>query len=391
MLDGIFYNPTMIMFGKNTELSVGKEIAKHSMKILLHFGGNSFKKHGLYDRVTDSLKAAGVSYVELGGVQPNPLASLVYDGIKLCRKENIDLILAVGGGSVIDSAKAISIGVPYEGDFIDFFEGTNSPKQAINVCSILTIPGAGSESSPTSVILHDEKCLKLSCSNYLMFPLFSILNPELTYTLPFHYTSSGIVDAMSHVMERYFTNTTFVDCTDRIGEGILKTLMNYSLQVKQNPNNYDVRAEIMWACKLSHDNIAGFGRKQDWASHSIAHELGAMYSVTHGMALSVIFPAWMQYVYSTNIDRFVQFSNRLFDIKIGSSAPDKIVLTAIDKFKSFLESMEMPTSLRELGIHQKTDFYEISRRCVIYMKSGTIGNFVRLSPQDITNILEIAY
>jgi alcohol dehydrogenase YqhD (iron-dependent ADH family) len=222
MINGIYHNPTTIFFGKGMETRVGEEVAKYSKKALLHFGGDSFKKYGLYDKVVDSLRCSKVEFVELGGVKPNPRASLVYKGIDLCRKEHIDFVLAVGGGSVIDSAKAISVGVPWQGDFFDFFYGKQIAQEALRVATILTIPGSGSESSAVSVITHEKKGLKLTCYNTLLNPVFSILNPELTFSLDAHRTSSGIADAVSHILERYFTNTTYVDCTDRICEGLFK-------------------------------------------------------------------------------------------------------------------------------------------------------------------------
>jgi len=391
MLDGIYYNPTIIFFGKEMESKVGGEIAKYSHKVLLHFGNDSFKRYGLYDKVSASLKNAGVDWVELGGVKPNPRASLVYEGITLCREERVDFILAVGGGSVIDSAKAISIGVPWQGDFFDFFEGIQAPQKALKLATILTIPGSGSESNSGAVITHEERGIKKPYGHPTMAPIFSILNPEYTCTLSEYYTACGIVDAISHVLERYFTNTPYVDCTDRIGEGLIKTLMKYSVLVKDAPNNYDVRAEIMWACKLAHDNTAGFGRKHDWSSHSISHELGAIYDTPHGATLGVIFPAWMKYVHKTNFKRFRQFVNRVFDIEPQLPDDEQTITQGIDIFRQFLKTIGMPVTLHEMGIPDKTRFPDIARKCVTSFQSGTIGNFVQLSPQDIINILEIAY
>lgn len=389
MLNGTYSQPTTIYFGKGTEFKVGEQVKKYSENVLLHYGKESLKKYGLYDKVTESLKFEGVRYIECGGVKSNPSADLVYEGIELCRKENIDFILAVGGGSVIDSAKAISIGVPWPGDFFDFFEEKAIPEKALKVGTILTIPGSGSESSTGGIITHKEKKLKRACDNPIMAPVFSILNPEVTLTIPQYHTSCGIVDAIAHIFERYFTNTTYVDCTDRICEGLIKTLMKYALLVKDTPDNYDIRAEIMWACKLAHDNTAGFGRKQDWSSHKIGHEISAIYDVSHGATMAVVFPAWMKYVYKTNIDRFEQFANRIFDINsIGS---EQATMSAIEKLIQFLKAIGMPTTMREIGINDRTRFTEMAEKCVKYMPSGTIGNFVRLSPQDIVNILEIAY
>lgn len=390
MLDGVYYNPTTIHFGKDMELKVGEIVRKHSNKILLHYGESSFKKYGLHDNVTESLKRENISYVELGGVKPNPQTDLIYEGIELCRQENINFILAVGGGSVIDSAKAISLGVPWSGDFFEFFEGKAIPETALKVGTILTVPGAGSESSTSSVVTQKERQLKISCDSQLLAPVFSILNPDLTRTLSPYQTSCGIIDAISHVFERYFSNTTYVDCSDRICEGLVKTLMKYALLVKDEPDNYDIRAEIMWASKLAQDNTAGFGRKQDWAAHIIGHEITAIYDIAHGATLSVIFPAWMKYVYQANIERFAQFAERIFNVDINETDAEHIIMTAIEKFTHFLKAIGMPTSLHEIGIFDKSSFEEIAEKSVRSMPSGTIGNFKRLSPQDIINILNNA-
>lgn len=390
MLNGIYHNPTIIYFGKGMISQVGAAVLLHAKKVLLHFGSESFKKYGLYQKITDFLKASKIDFVELGGVHPNPRADLVYEGIKMCRKHNIDFILAVGGGSVIDSAKAISLGVIYEGDFFDIFEGKQAPLKSLKVASVLTIPGTGSESNSGAVITHVEKRQKLPYSNPLMFPVFSILDPEVTYTLTEHQTACGIVDAMTHVLERYFTQTTFVDCTDRICEGLLKTLMKYAYLVQKDPRNYDIRAEIMWASKLAHDNTAGFGRKQDWASHMIAHELGARYDIPHGEILSVIFPAWMQHVCHANIERFVQFAERVFDIQPQGNDRETIISSAIDRLRKFFRDIGMPASIPEIVAGNTELFRDIAANCARLMPSGTIGNFVRLSPEDIARILEIS-
>lgn len=391
MINDVYFNPTTVFFGKGTETRVGEEVVKHARKVLIHFGGESFKKYGLYEKIAASLKSAGVSIVELGGVRPNPRAELVYEGIELCRKNNIDFILAVGGGSVIDSAKAIGMGVPWGGDFFDFYLGKHVPEKSLKVAAVLTIPGSGSETNGVSVITHKGRGEKIAYSNPIMAPVFAIMNPEVTFTLSAYYTACGIVDAISHILERYFTNTTYVDCTDRIGEGLIKTLMKYSFLVKNSPHDYDIRAEIMWACKLAHDNTAGFGRKQDWSSHAIGHELGAIYDFPHGAILGVLFPAWMSYVYKADMARFALFARKIFGIDTDSMDDEEAIVLSIDKFKDFLRALEMPTNLRELGLHDRTRFPEIAGKCIRSMPSGTIGNFVRLSPGDIGNILEIAY
>ncbi len=390
MLNDIYYNPTKIFFGKDTELQVGEEIAKYSHKILLIYGNKSFKKYGLYSKVTNSLNSNQISYIELGNVKPN--INSVNEGIELCRKENINFILAVGGGSVIDSAKAIGIGCEYKGNVIDIYEGKYKPLNSIKVATILTIPGSGSESNSTSVIMHEERKLKIPYSNKIMYPIFSILNPEITFTINKHDTSCGIVDAISHILERYFTNTEYVDCTDRISEGLLKTLMKYAILVKDSPNNYNIRSEIMWACKLSHDNSIGFGRKQDWSSHTISHEIGSIYNnISHCEIISVILLAWMKYVSKKNNDKFLQLAHRLFNINTNLENKKIPIDTLNNRFEHFLKDLEMPTKLHEIGIMDKTHFNIISKNCVKNMKNDTIGNFVRLSEQDILNILEIAY
>lgn len=391
MLHGIYRNPTTIFFGKDVELDVGKETAKYSKKILLHFGEESFKKYGLYEKVTNSLISSAIDFIELGGVRSNPEAKLVYEGINICRKENINFILAVGGGSVIDSAKAIGIGVPYKADFFDFFEKRQIPQNSIKVGAIITLPGSGSESSDGAVITHSLLRKKCDCGNPVMYPLFAMLNPETTFSVPQFYTSCGIVDAITHVMERYFSNTSYVDCTDRICEGLVKTLMKYALLVENDPLNYDVRAEIMWACKLAHDNTAGFGRKQDWACHKIAHEIGARYNVAHGAILAVIFPAWMDYVSKMNERIFLQFAHRVFDIEPDSLEISPIILLAVNKFREFLKVIGMPSTLRDLGLTERAEFPDIAECCVSVMPSKTIGNYVRLSAQDIEMILSSCF
>lgn len=389
MIDGVYHNPTRVLFGRGAELKVGEEVAKHSKNILLHYGRESFKKYGLRDKVAGALEARGVRYVELGGVRPNPGADLVYEGIELCRKEGLDFILAVGGGSVIDSAKAISAGAPYPGDFFELFERKAAPEKALKVGTVLTIPGSGSESSAAAVITHEERRLKKDCESPLLAPVFSILNPELTLTVPVRDTACGIADAVSHVLERYFTPTTHVDCTDRICEGLLRTLMKYGALVLENPGDYDARAEIMWACKLAHDNTAGFGRKQDWSCHRIGHELGAFYDVPHGAAMAVLFPAWMRHVRQAGGGRFEQFARRVFDVPSASAGA--AAGEGIESAARFFGALGLPVSLRGLGVPDTKRFAGIAESCVSGMRSGTIGNFARLRPGDIVSILEKAF
>ncbi len=389
MLHGTYFHPTVFYFGKDTEKTVGEEVKKYSGNVLFHYGQGSIKRNGLYDTVKTSLENAGLEIYELGGVEPNPRTGLVYQGIEVCRSKDIKFILAVGGGSVIDSAKAISIGAPYDGDFYDFFKQTQKPASALKIGTVLTMPGSGSESSPGAVITDLGSKAKNVCDNPLLIPVFSILNPKLTKTISKFQTSCGIVDAMSHVFERYFTITEYVDCTDRICEGLILTLMKYAALVQNEPENYDIRAEIMWACKLAHDNTPGFGRKQDWACHKICHEISAIYDVSHGAVMGIVFLAWFKWVSKKNIAKLVQFSRRIFGIDIPSDA--EAVIRMINQFEAFLQNIGMPISLHEIGVSDKYQFPEIAERSVRFMQSGTIGNYVRLSPDDIISLLETAY
>jgi len=286
----IFLNPTRIIFGKGTENLVGAETKKHADKVLLHYGGGSIKKIGLYDTVVKSLKEAGVEFTELAGVQPNPRLSLVRQGIEICRKEGIRFILAVGGGSAIDSAKAIAVGVPYDGDVWDFYIGKAKVKEALPVGVVLTIPAAGSEASPSSVITNEDGWYKRGLTTDRIFPRFSILNPELTYTLPNYQTACGAADIMAHIMERYFTNTKDVELTDRLCESTMKTLINNVPKALANPTDYAARAEIMWTATVAHNNLLGTGRDEDWASHDIEHEISGIYDIAHGAGLAIVFP-----------------------------------------------------------------------------------------------------
>lgn len=391
MLNDIYYNPTKIFFGKGEELRVGAEVAKYSKNILLHYGGGSCKKSGLLDIIKNSLVENGVNFTEFGGVVPNPRDTMVYEGINLCREKKIDFILAVGGGSVIDSAKAIGMGVPYEGDFFDFFINEKTPETTLPVATVLTLPGAGSESSKSCVITFESRGRKLSVNTDVIRPVFSILNPEFTYTVPMWNTMCGITDAIAHTLERYFTNTEYVDCTDRMCEGLIKTLMKYGLLVKESPNNYQIRAEIMWACKLAHDNSTGFGREQDWACHKIQHELGAVYDMSHGAGLAAVIPAWMKFVGPSHLERFVQFGHRIFGIDIKNTQPDVVLSQTICCFSLFLKSIGMPVRLTELGIYNKSNFEEMAEKAVSVFPSKTIGYFEKLTKEDIVKILEIAY
>lgn len=382
----VFQNTTKIIFGKGTENNVGNEIKGLGKNILLHYGGGSIKKTGLYDRVVKSLREAGINFIELGGVQPNPRLSLVYEGIELCRKNNIDFILAVGGGSVIDSAKAIAAGVPYEGDVWDFYTRKAVVKEALPIGVVLTIAAAGSESSPGSVITKEEGNLKRDCLSDLLRPKFAILNPELTYTLPAYQTACGAADIMAHAMERYFTHTEDVDFTDRMLEAVLKTIIKHTPMALKEPENYGARAQIMWAGTVAHGDLLGTGRVQDWASHNIEHELSGHYDVAHGAGLAVVFPAWMKYVYKENLARFGQYAVRVWDIEADFFDLEGLALEGIKRTEEFFKSIGLPVTLGELGIPDD----KLELMAEMCTEGGPLGNFKKLYKEDVLNIFKLA-
>ncbi len=390
MDNDIFYNPTKVIFGKGTELSVGDEVAKHCDKVLLHYGGGSAERSGLLERVRKSLKASDVAVYELGGVKANPRLDLVYEGIAMCRANGIAFVLAVGGGSVIDSAKAIACGTPNSDDVWDYFLGTKEAKAVLPLGTILTIPGAGSESSDGMVITNEKTAQKLAYTNPNSRPVFSILNPELTYTVPAYHTAAGISDAIAHVMERYFTKTEHTDVVDRMCESVMRGLMRNAKQAVSEPDNYDARAEIMWACKVAHDGLLGMGRQEDWASHAIEHEVSAVFDVSHGAGLAAIFPAWIKYVYQNRPQRFIQFAMRVFDVEYDVNNPDWTVMQGLKRYLAFLKTIHMPTSLRDLGVTDKSVLDEMAHKCALD-NGGSVGNFAVLKESDIRNIYELAY
>jgi hypothetical protein len=380
MLNFSFCSPTYFEFGKGTESAAGTLVKRfNGTKILLHYGGGSIKKSGLYDRVCTSLRENGVDFVELGGAQPNPVSSLVYEGIELCRKENVDFILAVGGGSAIDSAKAIAAGAVYDGDFWDFFSGKGVGK-ALPVGVILTIAAAGSEGSSNSVITNDKTREKRGCGGEVLRPVFSILNPELTQTLPPYQTSAGSTDIIVHVLERYFSNTKEVEVTDRLCEAMLKTVIAETPRTLENPDNYEARANIMWAGMIAHNNLCGVGREQDWASHGMEHPLSAFFDATHGAGLAVVCPAWMKFVSKVNPFKFEQFSMRVWDVK-GVDA-------GIVAFEKFLKAIGMPSSITEFGASE-ADIPKLVAHVGVG-EEKTFGSYVKLNAADVAEIYKLA-
>ncbi|MGL4878146.1 iron-containing alcohol dehydrogenase [Paraclostridium dentum] len=391
MLNFDYQNRTRIIFGKNEHRNIGKLIKPYANKVLFHFGGQSIKKSGVYEDVINSLLENQIDFVELGGVKPNPRLSLVNEGIELCRKEKVDFILAVGGGSVIDSAKAIAIGVPYNGDVWDFYCKDIEIKEAIPVATILTIPAAGSESSTGTVITNEEKQLKLSCGCELLRPLLSIINPELYFTLPKNQIANGISDMMSHIMERYFTNTSNTDLIDGLCESTLKTIMSNGSIIINDNKNYDAWAEIALSGNIAHNGLLGLGREQDWASHKIEHELSAIYDVAHGAGLSVITPAWMKYVYKENPHMFEQFAINVMGVESTSKSQEEIINEGIEKLKSFYKKLELPTSLKELNINESN--LELMAKKSTNFKDGKeilIGGLKKLNWEDVLAIYNLA-
>jgi len=381
----VFNNTTKIIFGKGVESQVGNEL-KGYRKILLHYGSGSIKKSGLYDRVVQSLQDAGVAWVELGGVKPNPSLSLVYEGIRLCRANQVELILAVGGGSAIDSAKAIAMGVGYAGDVWDFYDGRVEPQQALPVGVILTIAAAGSESSVSSVITRQEGLLKRAVDSRLILPRFAMLNPELTFTLPPYQTACGVADIMAHILERYFTRVKNVDLTDRLCEATLKTVINFAPRLLENPCDYEGRAEIMWAGALAHNGLLGTGRNGDWGSHMIEHELSGIYDVAHGAGLAVLFPAWMEYVYKEDLNRFVQYAVRVWGVDDCFGEPQRIALAGIARTKDFFRRIGLPVSLGDMHIGADR-LEEMAEKAT---QKGPVGNFKKLEKADVLEILKRA-
>lgn len=346
-----FFSPTEFVFGRGKESQTGELVKSFGgTKVLIVYGGGSVKRSGLLDRVETSLAAEGIAYVELGGVQPNPIDTKVYEGIELGRKEQIDFILPVGGGSTIDTAKAIAVGIPYDGDFWDFYLGKGEIKAAIPVATVLTIPAAGSEGSGDSVVTKVDGMHKLAIGTELLRPKFSIMNPELTFTLPANQTAYGIVDMMAHIFERYMTNTENVEVTDRVAEGILKAIINETPKIFADPNNYDARANIMWAGTIAHNGLCGVGRQEDWMTHCMEHEVSGLDDkVAHGAGLAILFPAWMTFMASHNPKKVAQLAVRVFDVCPEGKTEEAIALEGIAALKAFFKSINMPQSLTEIG------------------------------------------
>ncbi len=367
-----FYAPTRVVFGRESEKKIGELVAANGgKKVLIHYGGGSAQRSGLLDVVREQLRGAGIAFCELGGVVPNPLLSKVREGIELCRNEGVDFILAVGGGSVIDSSKAIGYGVPYDGDVWDFWAGKAVPKQCLPIGVVLTIPAAGSEMSSSCVITADEGLLKRGINSDLCRCRFAVMNPERTFTLPPYQTAAGATDIMMHTMERYFSKYEDMTLTDAISEALLRTVKDSALVVMRNPEDYRHRAQIMWAGSLAHNDLTECGTEKDFATHRLEHELSALFGVTHGAGLAAIWPSWARYVKGKHLSRFVQFAVNVMGIPNDFSHPEETAERGICAVEEFYHQIGMPTSIHELLGREITD-QEIDTMVEKCSRGGTI-------------------
>ena len=392
MKDFEYYTPTEVIFGEKSEEKVARLVKKHGgTKVLVHYGGQSAIKSGLLDKVCGLLSDEGIEFFKLGGVVPNPRLSKVYEGIELCRKEGIDFILAVGGGSVIDSAKAIACGVPFEGDVWDFYLGKLHAEVCLPVASVLTIPAAGSEMSESSVITNEDGGVKLGYSNDITRPKFAIMNPERTFSLPAYQTAAGVTDIMMHTMERYFNVDGDMTISDNIAEALMRTMQECVFDVLKNPEDYRARAQIMWAGSLAHNDVTGCRMWGDWATHHIEHELSAMFDVTHGAGLAAVWGSWARTVYKSNVSRFVRFAVNVMGVANDFTAPDATALKGIEALERFYQRIGMPTSIHELIGRDVTDeeISEMARKCT-HGGTKTEGKFKVLTREDVENIYKMA-
>ncbi|MCR4989648.1 MAG: iron-containing alcohol dehydrogenase [Lachnospiraceae bacterium] len=387
MFDFNYFTPTKVVFGKNAESHVAELIKEFGgTKILIHYGGGSVVRSGLLKRVTDILDAAGIGYVTLGGAVPNPHLGLVYEGIELCKKEKVDFLLAVGGGSAIDSAKAIGYGLANEGDVWDFYDYKRTAEGCVPVGVILTIAATGSEMSDSSVITKEEGLVKRGYSSDYGRPKFAIMNPELTMTLPDYQTACGCTDIMMHTMERYFTQGGNMEITDALAEGLLRTVKKNAVILRDNPKDYDARAEVMWAGSLAHNGLTGCGNDGgDWMTHKLEHELGGLYDVAHGAGLAAIWGSWARYVFKNCLPRFKRFALNVMEVENAGSDED-IALRGIEAMEDFYRSINMPTNLRELGVTAtEDDLVLMAHKCAVGV-GGEMGSARVLNEQDMLNI-----
>ena len=392
MFDFKYFTPTKVLFGKNTEDKVADLIQEFGgKKVLIHYGGGSVIRSGLMQRVTDKLDAAGIAYVKLGGAVPNPRLSLVYEGIELCKKEGVDFLLAVGGGSAIDSAKAIGYGLMNEGDVWDLYDYKKQAKASMPLGVILTLAATGSEMSDSSVITKEEGLVKRGYSSDFGRPKFAILNPELTMTLPDYQTACGCTDIMMHTMERYFTNGGNMELTDSMAEALLRTVKANALILARDPKNYDARAEVMWAGSLSHNGLTGCGNDGgDWMTHKLEHELGGLYDVAHGAGLAAIWGSWARYVYKNCLPRFKRYAINVMGIAPNAGSDEEIALKGIEAMEDFYREIKMPTNLRELGVNATDDDLKLmAHKCAVGVNGGK-GSARFLKEEDMYEIYKMS-
>ena len=392
MKDFNFYAPTRVVFGRESEAKLPELIKQYGgTKVLVHYGGGSARRSGLLDKVEQMLREAGIDFVELGGVVPNPLLSKVKEGIALCRREGVDFILAVGGGSVIDSSKAIGYGVPYEGDVWDFWDNKAVPQTAMPIGVVLTIPAAGSEMSSSTVITQDEGMLKRGFNSDLCRCKFAVMNPERTYTLPPYQTAAGATDIMMHTMERYFSKYEDATLTDAIAEALLRTVKDAAFEVLKNPEDYRNRANIMWASSLSHNDLTECGTEKDFAVHKLEHELSGLFGVTHGAGLAALWGSWARYVMDKHISRFVQFAVNVMGVTNDFTDPRATALRGIEAIEHFFQQIGMPTSIPAL-IGRKVTDEEIETLVAKCSRGGkiTLGAMEILKTEDMAAIYRLA-
>lgn len=387
-----YYTPTKVVFGKETEQQTGKLVkAAGAKKVLIHYGSGSVIRSGLLDRVKETLCKEEIEYVELGGVVPNPRLSLVYEGIELAKREGVDFILAVGGGSVIDSAKAIGYGVANEGDVWDFYDRKRTADACVPIGVILTIAATGSEMSDSSVITKEEGWVKRGYNSDLCRPVFAIMNPELTMTLPDYQTACGCADILMHTMERYFTNGDQMEITDSMAEALMRTVMENALILVNEPDNYDARAEIMWAGSLSHNGLTGCGSTdKDFATHGLEHEIGGMFDVAHGAGLTAIWGSWARYVYRDCLHRFSRFAVNVIQIDPKDKEEEMVALEGIEAMEEFFRKINLPVTMKELGIEPTDEqIEELARKCSVAC-GGKKGSAKVLKESDMKIIYEMA-
>ena len=386
-----YYAPTEVVFGKGTESETGRLVKKYGgTKVLLHFGGGSVKRSGLLDRIKAALDEEGIGYVELGGVVPNPHIGLVYEGIELCRKEGVDFILAVGGGSTIDSAKAIGYGLTNEGDVWDFYEHTREAEACMPIGTVLTIAAAGSEMSPSCVITDEKTLSKRAYDNDVSRPRFAVMNPELTMTLPDYQTACGCTDILMHTEERYFTQGGNMEITDSIAEALLRTVIANARILKADPMNYDARAEVMWASSLAHNGLTGCGNDGgDFATHMLEHEMGGMFDVAHGAGLAAVWGSWARYVYKNCLPRFKRFALNVCGVE-DKGTDEEIAMAGIEYMENFYRDIDMPTNFKELGITATDEqLKEMAQRCAA-ATGGQQGSARVLKEADMLEIYRMA-